>query len=89
MGITLMKRFSIHTENKNEAWIKELLSIGFDGFTIIKGHGFWKGIEEKSLEIIIYTDNTYLVKAIAEKIKNHNKQDAILIAETEVTINLV
>lgn len=84
-----MKRYSIHTENKNENWIKELLAIGFDGFTLVKGQGFWKGAEEKSLEIIIYTDNTYLIKAIAEKIKHHNKQDAVLIAETDCKIELI
>jgi len=83
-----MKRYSIHTEDKNEKWIKELLSIGFDGFTLIKGRGFWKGVEEKSLEIIIYTDNTYLVKAMADRIKHTNKQDAVLVTETNCKIEL-
>lgn len=84
-----MKRYSIHTENKNENWIKELLAIGFDGFTLVKGRGFWKGTEEKSLEIVIYTDNIYLIKTIAEKIKHHNKQNAVLITETECRLELI
>lgn len=84
-----MKRFVIHTENKNEAWIADLLSVGFDGFTIIKGLGYWKGQPEKTLEIVIYTDNAYLVRAIADRIKHHNKQEAVLIAETECKLELI
>lgn len=84
-----MKRFSIHTENKNEKWIENLLSIGFDGFTIVKPTGFWKGLKEKALEITIYTDNTELIRAIADKIKHHNKQEAVLVSETDCRIELV
>lgn len=84
-----MKRFDIHTENKNARWIENLLSIGFDGFTIVKGAGVWEGAKEKALDIIIYTDNASLIRAMAERIKHHNKQDAVLIAETECKIELV
>ena len=84
-----MKRYDIHTENKNEAWIKNLLSIGFDGFTIVKGAGFWKGDEEKTLDIVIYTDNPILIGAMAERIKHHNKQEAVLVVETECELKLI
>lgn len=84
-----MKCYRIYTENKDKGWIEELLSIGFYGFTVVKACGYWQGQEEKSLEIIIYTDNTQLVQAMAEKIKHHNKQDAVLIAETECKIQLI
>lgn len=84
-----MKRYAIHTENKNEKWIEQLLSIGFDGFTIVKGAGFWKGEKEKSLEIIIYTDNALLIKGMADAIKRHNKQEAVLVTETDCRIELV
>lgn len=84
-----MKRFTIHTENKDQEWIEQLLSIGFDGFTIVNTNGHWKGANEKSLEIILYTSNTELVKAMAEKIKHHNKQDAVLIAKTDCKIELI
>lgn len=84
-----MKRYDIHTENKNEPWIKNLLSIGFDGFLIVKGAGFWKGREEKALDIVIYTDNAVLIGAMAEAIKHHNKQDAVLVVETDCTLRLV
>lgn len=84
-----MKRFVIHTENKNEKWIENLLSIGFDGFTVVNCRGFWKGAAEKSLEIIIYTANTELVRAMAERIKHHNKQEAVLITETDCKLELI
>lgn len=84
-----MKRYAIHTEDKNEKWIENLLSIGFDGFTVVKAAGFWKGQKEKSLEIIIYTDNTLLIRAMAERIKHHNKQEAVLITETDCTLELI
>lgn len=84
-----MKRYSIHTQNKDAKWIERLLSFGFDGYTIVKADGFWKGAREKSLEIIIYTSNTRLIRQIAEQIKHHNKQEAVFIAETECKIELV
>lgn len=88
-GATALKRYSIHTEDKDAKWIENLLSIVFDGFTIVKADGFWKGIKEKSLEIIIYTDNTELIRAIAEQIKHHNNQEAVLIVETNCIIELI
>lgn len=84
-----MKRYDIHTEDKNESWIKELLSIGFDGFTVVKGTGCWKGQEEKALDIIIYTSNPNLVRAMAERIRIHNNQEAVLVTETNCKIDLI
>lgn len=84
-----MKRYDIHTENKDAKWIEELLSIGFDGFTVVKAAGFWKGTKEKALDIIIYTDNAQLVQAMAQRIKHHNNQDAVLVTETDCNIQLI
>lgn len=81
-----LKRYSIHTEDKSAKWIENLLSVGFDGYTIIKADGYWKGTREKSLEIIIYTGNTELIRAIAQQIKHHNKQEAVMITATNCTI---
>lgn len=84
-----MRKFEIYTENKNQEWIENILSIGFDGFTIIRGVGCWKGQREESLKVEIYTDNVILLEAVAEKIKRHNKQDAILISETKCEVTLL
>lgn len=84
-----MKRYSIHTEAKDAKWIKELLSIGFDGYTIIRADGYWKGIKEKALEIVIYTDNAVLVRAMAQRIKYHNSQESVLVTETDCRLELI
>lgn len=84
-----MKCYRIYTENKDKNWIEELLSIGFDGFTIIKTDGYWKRTHESGLEIVIYTANTNLIRAMADRIKHHNSQEAVLVTETECEIQLI
>lgn len=84
-----MKSFKIYTERLNEDKIKELLSISFDGFTIIHTKGCWKGTEENSLIIEILTENETLIKAIAQKIKHQNKQEAVLVTAHNVDCQLV
>lgn len=84
-----MKCFRIYTENKNPDKINEILSLGFDGFTVIRTKGFWKGVPENALLIEIYTDNEKLVKALAEAIKKNNKQEAILVTSADVDFNLI
>ena len=82
--------FRIYTEDKNyERIILPLLSVSFDGFSVYKGIGYWQGQKEKSLLIEIYTNNQNIIKAIAERIKHHNKQEAVLVTETECKIELV
>jgi TusA-related sulfurtransferase len=84
-----MKSFKIYTENLNENKIKELLSISFDGFTIIHTKGTWKRIEENAIIIEILTDNETLVKAIAKVIKGFNKQEAVLVTSHAVDCELI
>lgn len=84
-----MKSFKIYTENLNEDKIKELLSISFDGFTIIHTKGFWKRTEEDSIIVEILTENETLIKAIAQVIKGFNKQEAVLITSHAVDCELV
>lgn len=83
------KSFKIYTERLNEEKIKELLSISFDGFTIIHTKGFWKGASEDSVIVEIITKNATLVKAIAEQIKKFNKQEAVLVTSQAVDCELV
>jgi hypothetical protein len=82
--------FRIYTENKNyERVILPLLDTAFDGFTCYRGEGYWRGEKEPSLLIEVYTNNRHLIHAIAERIKHHNKQEAVLITETDCTVELV
>jgi hypothetical protein len=84
-----MTRYDIHTRNKDQKWIQELLGIGFDGFTIVKGDGYWADSTEKSLVITIYTENRRLIRTMAECIKSHTGQDDILVTETDCKLVLV
>ena len=53
-----MRLFRIYTENKNyDSIIKPILEMTFDGFTVFRGEGNWKGTGEQSLLIEIYTKN--------------------------------
>ena len=83
------KSFKIYTERMNEDKINELLSISFDGFTVIHTQGNWKGVKEDSIIIEIITKNETLVKAIAQAIKKFNKQEAILVTSQNVDCELL
>lgn len=84
-----MKVFRIYTENKNENKLKELISICFDGFTVIRTKGFWKGVPENALLIEIYTENAELIRALAGAIKKNNKQEAVLVTSADVDFQLI
>lgn len=84
-----MKCFRIYTENKNPERLKELVSICFDGFTVIRTKGFWKGVPENALLIEIYTDNAELIRALAGAIKKNNKQENVLVTSVDVDFELV
>lgn len=84
-----MKCFRIYTENWNQEKIEDLLSIHFDGFTILRTKGFWKGKEEEGLIIEIMTRNETLIKTIGETIKKQNHQEAVLITSHAVDCVLI
>jgi uncharacterized membrane-anchored protein YitT (DUF2179 family) len=72
--------YRIFTENKNHAEIEKIINKYYDGYTLIKGEGFWRLQKENSLIIEIVTeDNESKVNAIAKEIKIANNQEAVLI----------
>jgi hypothetical protein len=63
---------------------ENLVSWGFEGFTLIKAQGYWKGKVENSLviEILVDTQNDEAdakVFALADRIKACNKQESVLV----------
>ena len=84
-----MKRFRIYTEDKNREKIQELLSIAFDGFTVIRTKGFWKGTPENAIIIEIFTKNAELVRALCGAIKRCNKQEAVGLTVENVDFQLI
>jgi hypothetical protein len=85
-----LKLFRIYTEEKNyDTVILPLLTTAFDGFSVYRGEGFWKSVSEKSLLIEVYTANKTLIRALAEKIRYANKQESVLITETECEVEFL
>jgi len=56
-----------------------LVSLQFDGFTILKGIGYWHGQQEQCLVIEIVTDDNEGVRLLAKKIKDMNSQDVVMV----------
>lgn len=54
----------------------------FDGFTVLKSEGYWKGKSEKSLVIEIETGDKSLVMKTAQELKAVLKQEAIGLSES-------
>lgn len=75
-------QYRIFTENKNKKLVVDAVRRRFEGFTISEGLGYWQGSSEKTLIIDIDSlddDNRLGVYKLAEEIKIHNKQEAVLL----------
>ena len=75
--------YRILTEDKgNQNVIANTILRRFEGFTIIKAIGYYKGLKEKTLLVEIDTldDNNALgIIRIAEEIKKYNSQSSVLV----------
>lgn len=74
----------ICTENVNIGKVRDLTAIYFEAFTLIQGKGCWKGTDEHCLtiEIAVLGDEGQadrFARELAQKIKELNKQEAVLI----------
>ena len=85
-----MKCYRIYTEDTNRADIlKEAKKRWPNGFTFINGMGCWAGVEESCLIIEIIRESAALptIQRFAADIKRLNKQDAVLITETDIAFS--
>ena len=57
-----------------------LISSVFDGFTITKSSGYWKGKPERSVVIELETEDKHGVMSLIQKLREALKQDAIGLA---------
>lgn len=79
----------IYTENVNKDYILTLADAYFPAYTVLEGQGVWQGVPERCLIIEIITIREDLlafaeeVNALAEEIKEHNNQDAVLVTYTQ------
>lgn len=73
-------KFRLYTEDLNRDLVEKLIAKSFKGFTVIEAMGYWNGIRENTLiiEIIATKQDLHLIEHICEKIKQLNKQEAVL-----------
>lgn len=69
--------YHVHTEDKPN--LPELTSRYFDGFTLTKGVGYWRGTSEPTAVIEVSTDNPVAVRALAVDIKRENHQESVMV----------
>ena len=82
-----MQTYRIYTEDMNRDGIREIVSDQFDSYTLIPCQGVWKGAAEDALiiEIIETSDRVGDIGDVAARIRQVNKQEAVLFTRTEVT----
>jgi hypothetical protein len=86
------KRWTVYTEDKPGT--EKIVDKYFEGYTIFKGIGAWKGAKENALAIEIITGPDEplagnIVKAMAEEIREVNNQQAVLFTLTDTIQILV
>ena len=79
----------ICTEDKNRAEIVAILNRHFDAYTLIEGHGAWKGLPEPSLTISIVDADPTIVQEVALEIKAWNDQESVMILDIPCTTTFV
>lgn len=88
----MTKLYRIYTQRKNVKWIASMVSEYFNGFTILKGTGYWRGQKEKSLIIEIATDSAaaeHHVHEICQKINGYNRQNCVMVQKTMCSFHFV
>ena len=80
-----MTRYRIYTEDLKDT--ERLVRKYFNGFTVFKGIGYWKGSQERNLTIEILTPYQELdkIRLLVNDIKKTNHQEAVLFTSEEVT----
>jgi len=75
------KLYRIFTEGINYNETRKILDSYLDGYTLIKGQGFWKGFQEDTLiiEIIGSEEDRSKIREVGLAIKTANNQEAILL----------
>lgn len=87
-----MRQYRIYTEAKPN--VEALASKIFDGFTVYKAVGYWKGKKESSIVIEVLSESLdidateYKVNHLVSVIKRVNEQEAVLVSVQDIKITL-
>ncbi len=88
-----MIKFEILTEDKptTELLVRKIIVEHFDGFSITKQSGYWRGTPENSICITIITNanDHNEIRDIARQIKALNLQESVYIVRTQVGLESV
>jgi hypothetical protein len=72
--------YRIYTEDKNRMAVRAILKKEFQAFTVVIGHGFWKGKPERTLIVDVVGDRIETkIRKVAKQIKRQNHQAAVLV----------
>ena len=84
-------RYRLYTEDLNRKTLARLFDRHFNSYSVQEQKGVWNGKAEKSLvfEIICDEREALILPYIAEDIKLHNKQEAVLITTEQITEVLI
>ncbi len=80
----MMKRFRLYTESFDN--LAELTARYFQGFTLFSSVGYWQGSPEKSTVIEILAETDKHIAALAELIRETNRQQAVMVSIEPVQI---
>lgn len=82
--------YRICTEDINRLRIEAIIARhGIDDYAMLSGVGCWKGQREKALTLEFIGSDRETVRAIAEAIREANKQDAVLVQHIPVEAEFV
>ena len=81
----------IVTENTNKLAVKTLAKNFFpDGFTILKGKGFWGDTSEKSLLLLVAGEiSPATIKAFCNQVNIFNNQECVMVIELPGEVSFI
>lgn len=79
-----MTKYTIHTQHVAPTLVSTL----FDGFTIYKGVGYWKGKAEDSTTVVILAENSDRARIVelARRIRERYRQEEVWITVEDVSL---
>ena len=79
VAVTRCEPFTLYVADFGRDRIEHILGKYFDGFTVLPGHGCWKGSCENALVIQIAGTTEAKVRAAAEELRVAGKQKSVIV----------
>jgi len=72
--------------NKIKNWANDIFP---DGYTLVRGEGYYNGTSEDSVLLYAFLDYDPVLKSQLEKLKRELKQESILLVKSTVDLEVV